>query len=154
MCLFSVAQSAGHYLWMTENYRYWPCSYSVPMLQAKPPYKNLPSSLSLPFAPSLCCRAFPSQWTLLSPAGASGKGGVRDAVCRVTGERHGDGVARPPRHPLHTMEVLRAGREERDSSWAKKEWEGLFRIKDRKMVKGAVQHFGIYAHSVGMGSSY
>lgn len=139
---FSVAQSASNHLRMTENFRYWPCSNSVPMLQAKPPpYKNPPSSLSLPFAPSLCCRAFPSRWTLLSPAGASGKGGVRDGVCRVTGEGHGDGVARPPRHPLHAMEVLRAGREEGDSSWAKKEWEGLFRVKDRKMVKRSSSTF-------------
>lgn len=54
------------------------------------------------------------QWAW--PVGASGHGGVRDAVRWVAGEGHGDGVACPPRHLLHAVEVLRAGREERDSS--------------------------------------
>lgn len=52
---------------------------------------------------------------------ASGQGGVRDGVCGVAGEGHGDGVTRPPRYPLYAVQVLRARGEERDASWAREE---------------------------------
>lgn len=42
---------------------------------------------------------------------------------RVAGEGDGDGVARPPRHPFHAVEVLRAGGEDGDPSWGVREQE-------------------------------
>lgn len=75
-----------------------------------------------------------------SPMGASGQGWVRDGVCRVAGEGHGDGVARPPRHFLHAVEVLRAGGEERDSSWTRKESEGLL---GKRRGNGLKEQFNI-----------
>lgn len=58
------------------------------------------------------------------PSVACGQGGVSDGVLGVAGEGHGDGVACPPRHLLHAVEVLRARREEADTSWMKRSKTG------------------------------
>lgn len=57
---------------------------------------------------------------LASLSVACGQGRVSDGVLGVAGEGHGDGVASPPRHLLHTVKVLRARGEEADPSWMKR----------------------------------
>lgn len=109
-------------IWKSETVTFfvveikWFCSYSIPMLQVKPP---LPS-LSFPVLLA-CCRVVqaPAQRRHPPSMDASGQAGVRDGLSGVTGEGHGDGVARPPRHLLHAMEVLWARGEERHSSCKK-----------------------------------
>lgn len=54
------------------------------------------------------------------PTGDSVQGGVGDGMLGVAGERHCDGKACPPRHLLHSVDVLRAGGEEGHASCVRK----------------------------------
>lgn len=58
--------------------------------------------------------------TIAPPMGKSVQGGVGDGMFGVAGERHGDGIACPPRDCLHSVDVLRAGGEERHASCVRK----------------------------------
>lgn len=72
--------------------------------------------LFFPPNPLNSCSRFSATTWRQSPLVACGQGGVGDGVLGVAGEGHGDGVAGPPRHFLHAVEVLRARGEEADSS--------------------------------------
>lgn len=86
-----------------------------------------------------------SQWAAPSPTGASGQGGIRDGVRRVARERHRDGVSRPPRHLLHTVEVLRARGEERHSSCVGKEGQERFKTRKKNRFQGIPWDFYLFA---------